>query len=138
MGHSGTHRRLHGMFNDREFDRMDEHVRQDLEFEDVARQMTMKNLDEFKDWLGEWATGFSDAKVASAEYTEGPDYSLARFRGVGTNDGQMGSFPATDRRMDVALWEMLHFDADGMVTSGEIIYDQATILMQLGHIEMPG
>ena len=40
--------------------------------------------------------------------------------------------------MDVALWEMLHFDADGMVTSGEIIYDQATILMQLGHIEMPG
>ena len=51
--------------------------------------MTMKNLDEFKDWLGEWATGFSDAKAASAEYTEGPDYSLARFRGVGTNERQM-------------------------------------------------
>ena len=137
MGHSETHRRLHGMFNDREFHRMDEHVDANVEFEDVARQMTMKNLDEFKDWLGEWTTGFSDAKVASAEYSEGPDFSLARFRGVGTNDGEMGEFPATNRRMDVALWEMLHFDDDGMVTSGEIIYDQATILAQLGHIDMP-
>ena len=137
MGHGETHRRLHGIFNDRQFDRMDEHVREDIEYEDVARQMTMKNLDEFKDWLGDWTTAFSDATVQSAEYTDGPDFSLARFRGVGTNDGEMGPFEATDRRMDIDLWEMLHFDPDGMVTSGEIIYDQATILSQLGHIELP-
>src|SRR4051812_49001285 len=110
MGHSETHRRLHGRFNDREFDKMDADVRADVMFEDVARQLTMKNLDEFKDWLREWATGFSDAQVASAEYLEGPDFSMAKFRGVGMNDGQMGPLPPTQRRMDVALWELLHFD----------------------------
>ena len=137
MGHSETHRRLHGYFNDRAFDTMAADVRTDLMFEDVPRQMTMKNFDEFKDWLGEWSKGFSDAEVTSAEYVDGPDYSLARFRGVGINDGQMGPFQPTQRRMDVQFWEMMHFDADGMVTSGEIIYDQATILAQLGHIELP-
>ena len=137
MGHSDTHRRLHGHFNNRDFDAMSADVSSEVVFEDMARQQTMKNFDEFKGWLGEWTTGFSDAQVTSAEYVDGPDYSLARFRGVGMNDGPVGPFPATQRRMDVPLWEMLHYDKDGMVTSGEIIYDQATILGQLGHIELP-
>ncbi len=36
------------------------------------------------------------------------------------------------------MWEMLHFDAEGKVASGQIMYDQVTMLGQLGHIDLPG
>ncbi len=138
MGHSDTHRTLHDMFNRRDFDGMDAHVIEDIVYEDMARSMTMKNRDEFKDWLREWTTAFSDAKVGTVEYLDGPNYSLARFRGTGHNDGPLGPFQATQRMMDIPLWEVLHFDGAGQCTSGEIIYDQASMLGQLGHIELPG
>lgn len=138
MGHSQTHSTLHGYFTNRLFDRMDEHVRDDITYEDVPRSLTMKNRDEFKDWLREWSSAFSDARVDDANYYEGDNFSLARFRGRGRNDGAMGPFPATGKEMDNSFWELLEYDADGKVTSGAIHYDQMTLLSQLGHLQPPG
>jgi hypothetical protein len=137
MGHTRTHTTLHGYFNERQFDRMDEHMREDLTYEEVPRGLTMKNRQEFKDWLGEWTTAFSDARVDAASYAEGDSFSLARFRGRGRNDGAMGPYPATDRDMDNPFWELLEYDSDGKVLSGAIHYDQVTLLSQLGHLQLP-
>jgi hypothetical protein len=137
MGHSATHQTVHEYFNRRDFDRMDEHMREDLTYEDIPRGLTMKNRDEFKDWLRGWTSAFSDARVESATYHEGTDFSLARFRGRGRNDGPMGPLPATDREMDNPFWELLRYDDEGRVVSAAIHYDQMTLLSQLGHIEPP-
>jgi SnoaL-like polyketide cyclase len=137
VGHSETHQTLHGYFNRREFNRMDEHMRENLAYEDIPRGLTMKNRDEFKDWLGGWISAFSDARVDSATYHDGADFSLARFRGRGRNDGAMGPLPATGREMDNPFWELLRYDEEGKVISGGILYDQMTLLSQLGHIEPP-
>lgn len=138
MGHSETHKTLHQQFNGRDFDSMDEHMRGDLTSEDVPRGLTMKNRDEFKDWLRDWSTAFSDARVDAASYLEGADFSLARFRGRGINDGPLGPLPATGKPMDIPFWELLHYDGDGKVTAAAIHYDQVTLLAQLGHIEPLG
>jgi SnoaL-like polyketide cyclase len=138
MGHKETHALLHGYFNERQFDRMDEHMRESMTYEDVPRGLTMKSRDEFKDWLRDWATAFSDARVDAASYSGGDDFSLARFRGRGRNDGPMGPLPATNRDMDNPFWEILEYDADGKVVSAAIHYDQVTLLSQLGHIQPPG
>ncbi len=137
MGHTDTHKKLHAHFNKREWDSMDKHIRADVTYEDIPRGLTTKNIDEFKDWLREWPASFSDAKAAHATYYEGKDFSLAQFRGVGNNDGPIGPFPASNKRMDNPFWEMLHFDADGKVVSGQIMHDQLTMLGQLGHIDVP-
>jgi hypothetical protein len=138
MGHSETHKTLHRLFNERDFDGLDEYVSQDITYDDIPRGLTMKNRDEFKDWLRGWVAAFSDARVDSVTYLEGPDFSLARFRGRGRNDGAMGPLPATNREMYNPFWELMRYNEDGIATSAEIQYDQLTLLVQLGHMQSPG
>jgi ketosteroid isomerase-like protein len=57
--------------------------------------------------------------------------------GRGTNDGPMGPGNAvTGKRMDMPFCEILRVQ-DGRVVSGEIFYDQLTMLTQLGLAEAP-
>ena len=137
MSNVDTHRLLHELFNRRDWDAIDAHVREDLTYTDMSRGLTMKSLDDFKSWLGEWTTAFSDATPGNPVYLDGGDFSVATFQGRGTNDGQLGTFPATGRRMDVPFCEILRYDADGKVESGEIYHDQLSIMTQLGHVEVP-
>lgn len=137
MPNAETHRRLHDLFNRRNWDAMDEHMREDMAYTDMPRGITMKSLGGFKGWLGEWTTGFSDAAVTNVQYLDGQDFTVARFQGQGTNDGELGQFGASGERMDMPFCEILHYDTDGRVESGEIYYDQMTMMTQLGHAEPP-
>jgi SnoaL-like polyketide cyclase len=137
MGHTETHQTLHRLFNTRDFDALGQHMRDDVTYEDVPRGLTTKTLDEFKDWLGGWTSAFSDARVDSPAYQEGADFSLARFRGRGRNDGSLGPLPPTNREMDTPFWELFQYDAEGKVVAGAVHYDQVTMLTQLGHLEPP-
>jgi hypothetical protein len=59
------------------------------------------------------------------------------FQGRGTNDGAMGSLPATGHRLDLAYCEVLNYDGSGRIASGEIFYDSMTMMVQLGHMNPP-
>ena len=48
MGHGETHQTLHGYFNQRNFDAMDDHMRADMTYEDIPRGLSLTNRDEFK------------------------------------------------------------------------------------------
>lgn len=134
MGHSDTHQKLHGMFNDRDFDAMDAHLDTAFTYEDVPRALSLRDAAEFKEWLRGWTTAFSDARIDAAQYLDGPDFSVARFQGTGRNDGPFGDLPPTGRSMDVPYCEVMHYGSDGRVVSCQIYYDQLTLLSQLGHI----
>jgi hypothetical protein len=137
MGHADTHRRLHELTGAQQFEQMRAYLRDDLVFEDTARNVTTKTFPEFMDWLGGWFVAFSDARPEDSTYLEGPDFSVSVFHGRGTNDGPLGSFPATGRSLDLLFCELLHYDADGRVSSGQMFYDQLTMLTQLGLAEPP-
>jgi uncharacterized protein (TIGR02246 family) len=137
MGHAETHRKLHELVAAKQFDRMREYLRDDFSYEDTSRNLTTKTFPEFTDWLGEWFTAFSDARPEEGTYSEGPDFSVSVFHGRGTNDGPMGPFPATGRSMNLLFCEILHYDSDGRGISGEIFYDQLTLLTQLGLAQPP-
>jgi hypothetical protein len=62
---------------------------------------------------------------------------VARFVAEGTNDGPLGSFPATGKPWALPVCEMWHFDADGRVVGGEIYYDQVSLLAQLELLPAP-
>ena len=138
MSNTDAHRRLHDVFNRRDWDALDEYMAEDVTYQDVPRDQRMESLAEFKQWLGGWAAGFSDAEVAEAAYLDGGDFTVARFQGRGTNDGQLGPLEPTGERMDMPFCEILHWTPDGHMTSAEIYYDQMTMLAQLGHVQPPG
>ena len=87
--------------------------------------------------LRTWIEEQSDATVAEPRYIDGGEYSVAIFQGRGTNDAAMGGLPGNGRRMDMPFCEIFRYDADGRVVSGEMFYDTATMLVQLGVMEPP-
>jgi hypothetical protein len=137
MSNADTHRLLQEMFNRRDFDQMAEHMRAELHYCDEAREVSMRSAAAFLGWLQEWATAFSDAQVVDAEFLDGGDFTVSRFNGQGTNDGPLGSLAATGNRMVLPFCEILHWTSDGEVESGELYYDQFTLLTQLGHVKAP-
>lgn len=137
MGHSDTHRTLHDHFNNRRFEQIEPHLAPGYLYEDLPRALTIKTAGEFTDWLKGWVTAFSDGQISSAQYVEGADHSVAMYHGRGTNDGPIGAFEATGKSADVPFCEVLHYASDGRVLSGEIYYDQLSLLAQLGLMSPP-
>ena len=133
-----TYRAGHEAFNRRDFGAMVKEYAESISWIDQARGITFRTPQEFKnDFLEGWIQASSDCQVTDARYTDAGDMVVARFTGRGTNDGPLGSFPATGKEWTLPICEMWHFDADGRVVGGEIYYDQVSLLTQLNLLPEP-
>jgi steroid delta-isomerase-like uncharacterized protein len=133
-----TYRAGHEAFNRRDFDAMVERYAESISWIDQARGITFETPHEFQtDFLGGWIQASSDCQVTDARYTDAGEMVVARFTARGTNDGPLGPFPATGKEWTLPICEMWHFDHDGRVVGGEIYYDQASLLTQLGLLPEP-
>jgi len=132
-----TYRGIHDAFNRRDFDEVISHFTDSFAYVDQPRGAT-HNRQEFKDvFMQGWANSFSDARVTEREYIDGGDVVVCRFTGRGTNDGSIEGAPPTGRTMSLPFVEILRFDSQGRITGGEAVYDQVTILTQLGLMPQP-
>ena len=136
MSSTDAHKELHELFNDRDLDGVAKRTAAGFTYTDHGRNLTVRGAEEFRAWLGEWIASL-DGRVTEPRYLEAGDTSIAQFVGRGTNIGPVGPFPASGREASFDLCELLTFDTDGMVTRGEIYYDQLGLLAQLGHITPP-
>jgi steroid delta-isomerase-like uncharacterized protein len=133
-----SHRAGHEAFNRRDFDALVKEYAETIAWTDKARGITFTTARQFKDeFLQGWVQASSDCQVTDARYTDADGMVLARFTCSGTNDGPVGSFPATGKQWSLPMCEMWHFDAAGSVIGGEIYYDQASLLAQLGLLPGP-
>ena len=132
MANSDIHRELHDLFNRRDFEGLRGRIRADAVYIDHPRAISVKGPDEFVSWLEGWSTAMSDARCDDGRYLDAGDTSVAQFVGRGRNDGQLGPFPPSNNQLAFDLCEVLTYDADGIVTGGELYYDQMTILTQMG------
>jgi ketosteroid isomerase-like protein len=133
----GIHRAGHEAFNRRDFDAMVKEYAERISWIDQARGITFMTPQEFKqDFLGGWIRASSDCRVTDARYMPAGEMVVARFTCRGTNDGPLGSFPATGKKWTLPVCEMWHF-AEGRVVGGEIYYDQVSLLTQLELLPEP-
>lgn len=132
-----THRAAHEAWLRRDFEATVKDLVPSFTYTDHPRALTVKTRDEFKDWVADWARAFSDGRITEERYIDGGDTTVALFIGVGTNDGPMGPVPATGRRMHLPFCEVLRYAEDGRAVSGEIYYDQLTLMVQLGLAQPP-
>lgn len=130
-----THRATMEAFNRRDWAGAAGPMREDATYTDHGRDITAKGPVEAMDNLKEWAAAFSDARASDMHFIDGGDYTVCLFHGQGTNDGPMGPLPATGKRMDTAFCEVMHFDSHGKIISGELFYDNLSMLVQLGHMK---
>lgn len=136
MSNADIHREAHRAFNEQGAEATAAYFAPDVTYTDEARGLALKSKSEVTGWLTEWKKAFSDASVSEATYLESGDWTIARFQGRGTNDGEFGPFPATGRRLDAPYCELLRW-ADGKAAEGAMYYDTTTIMVQLGHMDPP-
>jgi steroid delta-isomerase-like uncharacterized protein len=133
-------RELHQAFNDRNYDRVDELVTQDVEWENVATGETFPGPEGVKQFMRSWVDAFSDGKTEIQELHAGEDFAVNEFAGRGTHDGTLrgpaGEIPPTNQSVDVQFCEVYHIQ-DGKISHGRTFFDAATMMGQLGVIQ-PG
>ena len=133
-----AHRSAHSAWERRDFDGAVSGTEQSFTYEDHASGRSLGSRQEFKEYIVAWAQGFSDGKIGeAARYYDAGDTSVALCTLRGTNDGPFGAFPATGRTVSLPFCEVMHFDSAGRMVSGEIYYDQMSMLIQLGHAQPP-
>jgi hypothetical protein len=84
------------------------------------------------------ASGASrDIRITDPRYLDAGETVVCTFTAVGTHDGPLGPFPATDRQFALPLCEMWHFDSGGRVVGGDLYYDHVSLLTQVGLMPQP-
>jgi steroid delta-isomerase-like uncharacterized protein len=124
-------------FNRRDFVAAVKDLAEDAVFIDHGQNVTLKGPEQVKGWNEEWAKAFSDGKVEDIRLIDGGDKVTLQFVGRGTNDGPLGSLPATNRRAEIPFCEVYDFDSGGKIVKGEAYYDMLSFMVQLGHAEPP-
>jgi len=140
MSHTNveTHRAGHEAFNKRDFQAMVGGYATSINWTDRARGLTFTTPEEFKTvFLAGWVKASTDIRITDPRYVDAGETVVSTFTVVGTHDGPLGPFPATSKEFTLPLCEMWHFDASGQVIGGDLYYDQASLLMQLGLMPQP-
>ncbi|MGH3971733.1 MAG: ester cyclase [Pseudonocardiaceae bacterium] len=138
MSNVDKYRFTHQAFNRRDWTALIENFAADAEYTDQARGVTVKSPQELVDYLRvNWVAAFSDAAITEVGYIDAGNHVIAQFTAAGTNDGAFGPMPRTGRRISTQFCEIMRFNAAGQIIRGSLYYDQVTILVQLGHMEVP-
>ena len=132
-----AHRTAHENWSRRDFDALVSEMVENFTYRDHARGLRIDTRDGFKDYVAAWAELFSDGAITDDQYRDAGDSVVSEFIVRGTNDGPLGSLPATGRSYTGHLCEIMDFDSEGRIVSGCLYYDQLSMLVQLGHAELP-
>lgn len=127
------HREALEAFNRRDMDGILEVYGNGVTVTDHAQQQTLKDRDGVRAWNQAWLDGFSDGKVEDIECIGMGEWTVARFVGRGTNDGPLGNFEPTNRRLELALCDVSRWQ-DGKVVEQHFYYDMYGMLAALGHV----
>ncbi len=108
---------------------------EDLAYHDRALGATFTGRDGFREFMQGWVTAFSNAEVSEPNYIDAGDRVIAEFIARGVNDGPLGPLPKTGRQINLHMCEVMRFDDKGQIVSGNIYYDQLSMMTQLGHAQ---
>lgn len=133
MDHAATIRRMYDLINAGDLDGFGDVLAEDfVEHEELPGLAPTKDgvLAFFRMYLG----AFPDLEMRAEDVIASGDRAVARVRATGTHQGDFLGMPATGRRVDVQLMDIIRFDDDGRAREHWGVLDQLTMLQQLGAI----
>jgi steroid delta-isomerase-like uncharacterized protein len=79
-------------------------------------------------------TGFPDMNWEPEDIIADREKAVARVRFTGTNDGEFMGMPATGKSVSVQVIDIVRFGDDGLAREHWGIFDQMSMLAQLGAV----
>ena len=135
MDHAATMRRAYDMLNAGDIDGFGELLADDfVEHEETPGLAPTR--EGVMDFFRMYRTAFPDLRMDPEDVLVSGDKVVARVRATGTHQGVMG-IPATGKRIDVQLVDIVRFADDGCAHEHWGVFDAMTMMQQLGVIPAP-
>lgn len=78
--------------------------------------------------------GFPDLRMDAEEVLVSGDKTVTRARATGTHEGELMGMPATGKRVDVQLIDIMRFNAAGLICEHWGLVDMLSMMQQIGAI----
>lgn len=131
MDHAATMRRMYDLLNAGDIDGFGDHLADDfIEHEETPGLAPTK--DGVKAFFRMYIGAFPDMRMEAEDVLTSGDKVVARARATGTHQGEFMGMPATGKRIDVQLIDILRFGGDGLAHEHWGVFDALTMMQQLG------
>lgn len=87
-----------------------------------------------KEFFRIYLAAFPDMRMDVQDVVSSGDKVVARVRATGTHQGEFMGMPATGKRVDVQLIDIMRFADDGLVHEHWGVFDQLLMMQQLGAV----
>jgi predicted ester cyclase len=113
----------------------------DLMADDHVEHLVTPGLEPTKEGVKQlfhmYRAAFPDMHFQAEDVLPCGDKVVARVRITGTNNGELMGMPATGKRVDVQLIDIIRFDDDGHGCEHWGVFDALGMMQQLGAIPAP-
>ena len=136
MEHEVTMRRLYELISAGDIDGFGEHVADGfVEHEELPGLERSK--EGVKQMFRMYRAAFPDLRLEAEDVLVSGDKVVARARATGTHQGEFLGMPATGKRVDVQLIDIIRFGEDGLALEHWGVLDALGKMQQLGAIPAP-
>jgi steroid delta-isomerase-like uncharacterized protein len=132
-----TVRRMIEAINARDFDALDDLVAADVHRHSAATAgVTVESLDQFREFLRQDLAAVPDAQQEIDFMLADDDLVAVRVLYRGTQQGQFGPFPPSNKRLELPFIGILRLEG-GKIAEIWVEWDNLNMLTQLGHFPPP-
>jgi steroid delta-isomerase-like uncharacterized protein len=133
MDHVASMSRLYELISAGEIDAFGE-----LLADDFVEHEELPGLEPSKEGVKQlfhmYRAGFPDLRMEVQDVLTSGDKVVARVRGTGTHQGEFMGMPATGKKVDVQLIDIIRFGDDGLAHEHWGVLDALGMMQQLGAI----
>jgi steroid delta-isomerase-like uncharacterized protein len=136
MDHAATIRRMYDLLSAGDIDGFGDLIADDfVEHEETPGLEPTK--EGVKQFFHMYRAAFPDLQMEPQDVLASGDKVVARARATGTNQGEFMGMPATGKRVDVQLIDIIRFGDDGLAREHWGVFDALGMMQQLGAIPAP-
>ena len=133
MSYETTMRRLYELISAGEIDAFAEHLA-----DGFVEHEELPGLEQSKEGVRQlfhmYRAAFPDLRMEAEDVLVSGDKVVARVHATGTHQGEFLGMPATGKRIDVAVIDIMRFGDDGLVHEHWGLFDSLGMMQQLGAI----
>jgi steroid delta-isomerase-like uncharacterized protein len=113
------------------------HIADSYKSIDIPSGESLTGKEGAREFFRRWSNAFPDGKTTAHVVLVSGDQVTVTFTGEGTQKGNLGPFPPSNKRASLEFAQLHRVDAQGKVIETTTYYDQLSLLLQLGHIQLP-
>lgn len=133
MDHAATMRRAYDLINAGDIDGFGDLLADDFVEHEQAPGLA-PDKEGVKTFFRMYRAAFPDLRMDVEDVIASGDKVVTRARATGTHEGDFMGMPATGRRVDVQLVDIVRFADDGLAHEHWGVFDTMTMMQQLGAV----